>query len=342
MNKRLRLIAALMLFLAITGGGYAFTYLSATATMDISVLGTKIATAQNAASQPDWNSILTPAAETETLRPNAAGAYTQSDPFGDVTNYLCVDEEVADDDATYVETSGGATELDTYNIPDHSEGVATIIAVTVYVRSEATTTADLHAAETVIRTYDTDYFGTSTLLPTSYTDLQTTYNTNPYTTDAWTWDEIDALEIGVRMYDNNGGEVRTTQVYVEVSYAAPLLSGDVPGGDLFDITPDIDYSGDLAVRVYLTNTGALVKAYQSLNMNLYLEGSVEAGETPDYQVLTLENGWVTFNLKDYDPGTYTLSVTGGDYSLVSRDSSEWEEGWTVTPELYCQIVQRGE
>ena len=127
-----------------------------------------------------------------------------------------------------------------------------------------------------------------------------------------------------------------------MDYAAPLLSGNVPTGDLFDITPDGNFSGDLAVKVYLTNTGALVKAYQYLNMNLYLEGSVEAGETPNYQVLTLENGWVTFNLKDYVPGTYTLSVTGGNYSLVSRDTSGWEVGWTVTPELYGQIVQRGE
>ena len=37
-----------------------------------------------------------------------------------------------------------------------------------------------------------------------------------------------------------------------------------------------------------------------------------------------------------------VNIAGGDYELVSRDTSEWELGWTVTPELYCQIVQRGE
>jgi len=343
MNKRLQLIAALMVFLAITGGVYVYTYCdSDIATMDIAVAGDDIANAEDAASQPDWDSILTPVEDTETLRPNATGNYTQCDPVGDVSNYLCVDEEVADDDATYVETSGGATELDTYSIPDHSEGIGTINSVAVYIRCGATTTADLHAAETVIQTHDTNYFSSNTTLPISYTDLSTTYETNPDTTNAWTWDEIDALETGVRMYDNNGGEVRCTQVYVDVIYEAPQLSGDVPTGDLFEITPDTDYTGDMVVRVYLTNTGALAKAYQYLNVNLYLEGSVEAGETPNYRVLTLENGWVTFKLRDYDPGTYTLSVTGGDYSLVSRDTSEWEEGWTVTPELYCQIVQRGE
>ena len=114
----------------------------------------------------------------------------------------------------------------------------------------------------------------------------------------------------------------------------------MPTGNLFDITPTAGFSDDLAVKVYLVNTGDLGKAYQSLNMRLYLASSVEAGESPNYRVLTLQNGVVTFNLKDYTPGTYTLSVTGGNYALISDDTSEWEEGWTVTPEFYCQILQR--
>ena len=77
----------------------------------------------------------------------------------------------------------------------------------------------------------------------------------------------------------------------------PLL-GEVPTGDLFDITPSAEYSGDLAMKVYLTNTGNLIKAYEYLNMKLYLEGSVEAGETPNYQLLTLQNGEVNFIMQD--------------------------------------------
>ena len=116
----------------------------------------------------------------------------------------------------------------------------------------------------------------------------------------------------------------------------------MPTGDLFDITPDDDYTGDLAVKVYLTNTGALVKAYQYLNMKLKLPGSVEAGETPDYRLLTLENGVATFNLKDYLPaGTYTLSVTGGSYCLVSTDPSQWDPDYEIEPEFYCEVTQSG-
>ena len=48
--------------------------------------------------------------------------------------------------------------------------------------------------------------------------------------------------------------------------------GEVPAGNLFAITPNAAYSGDMVANVYLT------KAYKYLNMNLYLEGSLEAGK----------------------------------------------------------------
>ena len=341
MKRKWQLIIGSALALVVTSGLYAFSYLTATATTDITVAGTEIATYEPSATQPNWDSILTPTGDTETLRPNATGTYSQCDPNGDSPNYACVDDVTADEDSTYVSTWFGATELDTYNIANHSEGTGTISSVTVYIRSRVT--SDTHAIEVALRTNGADYFGTYTpISSTSYTNISATWTENPYTTDDWTWAEVDALEAGVRHYDLGTGYLMTTQVYVEVDYAYIPLSGDVPTGDLFDITPHTDFSGDLAVKVYLVNSGDLIKAYQSLNMNLYLEGSVEAGETPNYRTLTLENGWVIFNLKDYSPDTYTLSVSGGDYELVSRDTSEWEEGWTVTPELYCQIVQRGE
>jgi len=75
-------------------------------------------------------------------------------------------------------------------------------------------------------------------------------------------------------------------------------------------------------------------------MKLYLDSSEEAGQTPSYQVLSLQNGIATFNLVGISGGSYTLSVTGGTYQLFSRDTAEWAAGWTVTPELYCEVEQR--
>lgn len=116
--------------------------------------------------------------------------------------------------------------------------------------------------------------------------------------------------------------------------------GEVPTGNLFIITPNTAYTDDLVAKVYLTNTGNLTKAYQSLNMELYLEGSVEAGEMPNYRVLSIQNGMATFKIEGDGSGNQILSVTGGDYTLTSREPQEWEVDWTVTPELYCEVTQR--
>jgi len=344
---RLQLILGLVLALVVTSGLYAFSYLTATATMDVTVVGAEIATCDEAAEidQPEWDSILTAVEEAETLRPSAAGDETNisSQEPDSGAHWEKVGEADSDGDSTYVYTNSSSWQEDLYNIADHSTGVGTINYVKVYVicRAEATPTQTSLYAH--IKTNEIEDNGSEETVTTSYATYSYQWDYNPQTLDDWTWSEIDALQIGVGLRESATGQnTRCTQVYVEVGYEAPPLTGNVPAGNLFDITPHSSFTGDLAVRVYLTNSGDLVKAYQYLNMDLYLEGSVEAGETPNYRTLTLENGWVTFNLKDYSPDTYTLSVSGGDYELVSRDTSEWEEGWTVTPELYCQIVQRGE
>ena len=45
MNKSLTLVTALMLALVITGGGYAYAYLTATTAVDVTAAGDDIATA---------------------------------------------------------------------------------------------------------------------------------------------------------------------------------------------------------------------------------------------------------------------------------------------------------
>ena len=307
MKNRLYLITAFILALILSGGLYAYTYTTASGTIGIAEPTGDVATVNATETQPDWDSILTPTESgTETLRPNATGTYSQCDANGDSPNYACVDEVTADEDSTYVSTWGGATELDTYNIADHSEGIGTVTSVTVYIRTRVT--SDSHAVEVALRTNGTDYFGTYTpISSTSYTDISATWTTNPYTTNAWTWAEIDVLEIGVRHYDLGTGYLLTTQVYVEVDWEALALLGEVPTGDLFAVTPNALYSGDLIAKVYLANPANLIKAYRYLNMKLYVEGSVSANETPNYRMLTLQNGEAAFTLEELQPtsGTWT-------------------------------------
>jgi len=102
--------------------------------------------------------------------------------------------------------------------------------------------------------------------------------------------------------------------------------GDVPIGNLFTITPNTAYTGDLVAKVYLANTGNLTKAYSYLNMKVYLDSSVEAGETPNYRLLTLQNGEVALTMEELQPisGTWTQTseaeFQGGTLSQVTTAS----------------------
>jgi len=185
----------------------------------------------------------------EILRPNAAGTHSDCGRSGDSPNYRCVDEEEADGDSTYVYAYtffGTNEEIDTYNMQNHSVGTGIINSVTVYVRSRSYPSAGINAAQTVIRTYGTDHFGIKTSLPASYTELSTNWATNPYTDSAWTWDEIDALEAGVKQYALGYLSARTTQVYVAVSYSGTALTTTLrpnAAGDETDITYQEPSSG---------------------------------------------------------------------------------------------------
>jgi len=338
------LILALVLTATITVGTYAYTYSTTSAALGVSAAAEYIATTNASETQPYWESILIPVEDIENLSPDGVGTTTQLTPRPGTgeANWQDVDDTVGspDEDTTRVQTDQTTYQKDTYALVNHNEGHGDITKVTVYFRIMRTDNTTGGQAKAVIRTYATDYEGSVQELTTSYLDYIQEWTLNPNTSDNWTWSEVDALEAGVSLRKEGiAGEVRCTQVYVEVTYQYIPLSGDVPTGDLFEIIPHNEYSGELTIKVYLADTGNLTKAYQSLNMELYLEGSVEAGETPNYRLLTLDNGSASFTLLG-GGGSHTLSVIGGDYVIVSDNSSAWDEGWSVTPELYCEATQR--
>ncbi len=344
MEKKSYLIMFLAAVLILSGGIYAYTYTTALRTIGVTDPTGDVATVEATATQPDWDTVLTPETDSIIYRPNAAGDETAiTEQFPDSGEHWDkVDEVTSDNDTTYVQTDQVWRE-DLFNLPNHSTQTAggTINYVEAYMVAKTMVTPIETTGYTHIQTNGTEYNGTSENLTLSYAAYSYQWSNNPETTTPWTWNEIDALQIGVGLRKPESNQYsRGTQVYTKVSFDAPPLSGYTPTEDLFEITPDSNYSGDLLVRVYLANTGALVKAYQSLNLELYLEGSVEAGKTPSYRTLTIENGVATFNLVGIAGGSYTLSVTGGTYTLTSREVMEWEAGYTVTPELYCEVTQR--
>ena len=347
-GKKFFLIMALVLALVLSGGTFAYTYTTTSSTIGAVPAEADIATVEKAANQPDWESVLTPVTKAETLRPNAPGDKTEiSDQYPATGEHWDkVDDETPDEWETYVYHPGSDYGKDLYNLPALSgSGMINKIInkITVYFRfsGDSLPAGDkIGYAKALIKTHGAVYEGSEeSQTGKTFVTKSEEWITNPNTGEAWTWDEIDNLQIGLELKGEEAlaDYAYCTQVYCEVDYQYVPLYGEVPTGNLCIVTPDPAYTGDLQVKVYLTNTGNLTKAYQYLNMKLYLEGSVEA---PDCRLLTLENGVATFNLENCAGSSHTLSVIGGSYCLVEANTWEWREGWSVTPEFYYEVEQR--
>jgi hypothetical protein len=322
-RKKLAFAVVLCLALVLTGGTFVYTYSGyANTRLDSAAAAESITACVPSAIQPPWFYIL-PESEynSEILLPGAAG----------------------DDTGTYVATAlFGQWKQDLYNLTKHAkaEGYETVSSVKVYFRFAAAGyyTARARAA---IKTHGNIYRGpVEAQYGTDFVTSSCEWTSNPVTNEAWTWEEIDALQAGISIMGRHNDPAICTQVYVKVNYEFVETQGAVPRGNLFDITPHPDYTGDLLVKVYLTNTSDLLKAYQYINMKLYVEGSLEAEKTPGYQILSMENGVALFNLENGSAESYTIEIVGGSYRLISGEIEEWGEGWSIVPELYCEISQR--
>lgn len=158
------------------------------------------------------------------LRPNANGSPTECEKSGTGGwNWDRVDEVTADDGATYVRgTASGSWQTDTYNVPDQSLTGA-ITNVRIYIRSHQTSTKNVYARTAIrIGTGSIEY-GTQILLTGSWTNYYTDYatKTGNLESGAWTWADINNLQIGVGLQSLNQGSWRyaeCTQVWVEVTY----------------------------------------------------------------------------------------------------------------------------
>ena len=309
-KKRYYLIVALAGAIVLSGGAYAYTYLTAGGTITITEVTEDFATTNATAIQPDWNSVLPVPWGTETLRPNAAGGecyITNYDGAACPNHYQNVDEVTPDGYSTDVYAKDTSWERDLYNIEDHVEGSGTVQSVTVYARAIANDTPTQASLKIVLKSGTTVSESVEKTLTTNWADYSNTWETNPDTGGGFTWTYIDSLQVGVSIREcASGKETYVTQVYVYVDYGQDIC-GKVPNGPLFDVTPNAAYTGDLVANVYLANAANLTKAYRYLNMKLYLTGSKEAEETPNYRMLTLQNGETGFTMEELQPvsGTWT-------------------------------------
>lgn len=159
---------------------------------------------------------------TLTLRPNAnsyADNGVQYPATGNV--YDKVNDVTPDGDSTYIRPYYDGVGIFAFGYPDHTSESGTINSVKVYARCR-NYYYTANALRMVIRSGTTNYYSSYIQLSTSYDTKSVTYNTNPASGSAWTWDDIDSLQAGVELGQwsagKDGDAAICTQIYVEVDY----------------------------------------------------------------------------------------------------------------------------
>ena len=354
MKKKLVVFSGiLILALVLTTGTFAYTYSSTTVTtLNSTFADGAWATYQPSVDQPDWQSVIPGGAyDAEIILPMAPGDETEIKfQYPDTGEHWDkVDDMPSDDGQTYLSTIHfNQYRTDLYQLADHKpfeEGlVKEIKSISIFFRFAGFTDGGDHQgyAKPVIKSYGKVFEGKEEVqVGGTYITKSYEWKGNPATAKRWTWDEVNSLQAGISL---KGEKVHwpasVTQVYVAVNYEKKITQSEVPLGKLFDITPHPDYTGDLNVKIYLTNTAELIRSYSYLNMQLYVAKSVEAQEHPAYRVLSLENGVASFNIEGGSARLYTVEVWGGAYRVISSDVTEWGAGWSVVPEVYCEVTQR--
>ena len=160
----------------------------------------------------------------EVMRPNGAGSLTEwTSNLGD--NWQSVNDATPDDGASYVySTSLLVNQTDYYQIQNHAVGFGTITNVTVWMRCRASDVLSGLAPpiQLMLKTYSTEYDGSIVTLTTTYKNYAQSYLVNPQTSQAWTWSELDVLEVGIRgnaiQVESSTADPYCTQIWVEVNY----------------------------------------------------------------------------------------------------------------------------
>jgi hypothetical protein len=265
-----------------------------------------------------------------TLRPNAAGDNTDFTPVGEANNRQCVDEVVANEDTDYVKWQSELTGYDFYNLPNHTTETGVINYVKVFARGKSVDYAqDETGIYKIIETDDArvnvGYSQSFNLLTNSYSTFSKVWALNPRTSAAWTWADIDALQIGVQTSSPtittdtntiyrpsaNGDVIELTpngaatnwecvdEVIFNgntdyVSWNTQPAPGDFTKKDLYHIPNHTTETGTIKKITVVTKSRCVYRVsidgeYRQIP-TIKIGGNIYYG---DYGILPLMNNWVT-------------------------------------------------
>lgn len=148
-----------------------------------------------------------------TLRPNAAGSSTQLVPSAG-TNFAC---EGDNSDITYVSGNVSESKIDLYNVLNHTTESGVISKVDLYIRGLVNSGGGDGTYSDYIMVSGSG--GAQGYLNTSVATNSRTLTNSPATGIAWTWAEIDVMQIGIGWDETDGLDTCTVyDVWVVITY----------------------------------------------------------------------------------------------------------------------------
>ena len=248
-----------------------------------------------------------------TLRPDGDGTFT-----GWTGTYEDWDDwPEHNEDTDYISATADAMN-ESSTLEDHTIETWSIerVRVTVFARGTSLPTEQLILMLVIGgETYD----ATGQSLTISYSEYSYDWETNPATSSDWTWQDIDLLEVGVRSQEIGGwtGEIRVTQIYVEVFGAAP---GPVSRGEITPVMVTVENEGDF------NETAISVTAYYNGDpidtQTIHIMTNSSFGRPPNFAI---ENYTVTLTF-DWDTSGISLDeyTISANTSLVPDDYEPYD------------------
>ncbi|MFH1003352.1 MAG: hypothetical protein V1780_04330, partial [Chloroflexota bacterium] len=104
---------------------------------------------------------------------------------------------------------------------------------------------------------------------------------------------------------------------------------------------DTAFAQDAATPVWINLGSADSPVIAGLPSGRYLQWRATLSTSDNTHTPTLHEVRASYTTSAGPTGNeHTISVTGGSYGLGSGDTSEWDEGWTLTPEIYAEVIQK--
>ena len=155
-------------------------------------------------------------ADTLTIRPNGNYSVHLTSACGGA-NYTCVNDQNFSGNS-YVYTHNNTwLHHDQYNMDDHGSASGTITNVQART-AVGQWDSGTHDVAVGVRTHGVNYHGSiETIVSGDYEWHTEDYPTNPYTGNAWTWDEIDDV-IGYHLLRASNGYAWSYEYEIVVTY----------------------------------------------------------------------------------------------------------------------------